>query len=75
MTWQTLDTRPAPLPHLDSLPPVSRMLVVLGLELARWHSRSRSRRALARLDDHMLRDIGLSEQSRAHEADKPFWRD
>ena len=42
--------------------------------LATWLERARQRRALQRLDDRMLKDIGLSRADVAHEADKPFWR-
>jgi uncharacterized protein YjiS (DUF1127 family) len=37
--------------------------------------RARQRRALACLDDRLLRDIGLSRAAAAREAAKPFWRD
>ena len=39
-----------------------------------WRERSRQRRTLMRLDDHMLNDIGLSRSDVEHEASKPFWR-
>jgi uncharacterized protein YjiS (DUF1127 family) len=39
-----------------------------------WRDRSRQRQALLRLDDHMLRDIGLSGADVEREASKPFWR-
>ncbi len=39
-----------------------------------WHERTRQRRALARLDDHLLRDIGLSRAAVVRESRKPFWR-
>jgi uncharacterized protein YjiS (DUF1127 family) len=35
----------------------------------------RGRRALARLDDHLLRDIGLNDGRATREAAKPFWQD
>jgi uncharacterized protein YjiS (DUF1127 family) len=35
---------------------------------------SRSRRYLAGLDGHMLKDIGLSYAEAEHELNKPFWR-
>jgi uncharacterized protein YjiS (DUF1127 family) len=57
------------------LPPLSRLLVAVALDLARWDDRRRSRRALARLDAHLLRDIGLTAEALAEEIDKPFWRD
>lgn len=36
--------------------------------------RQQQRRALARLDDHLLADIGRSRADIAAECDKPFWR-
>jgi uncharacterized protein YjiS (DUF1127 family) len=38
------------------------------------HEQSRQRRALARLSDELLGDIGLSRYDVARELDKPFWR-
>ncbi len=38
-----------------------------------WLSVARQRRALAELDDHMLRDIGLTRREVARETDRPFW--
>ncbi|MCU0731645.1 MAG: DUF1127 domain-containing protein [Hyphomonas sp.] len=32
-----------------------------------------SRRDLARLDDHLMRDIGLTRAEAASEAHRPFW--
>jgi uncharacterized protein YjiS (DUF1127 family) len=53
----------------------------LGYGLARavavgpvWLDRSRQRRQLAQLSDHMLRDIGLTRVDAWAEAEKPFWR-
>jgi uncharacterized protein YjiS (DUF1127 family) len=39
-----------------------------------WRDRSRQRRTLMRLDDHLLHDIGLSRSDVEREASKPFWR-
>jgi uncharacterized protein YjiS (DUF1127 family) len=39
-----------------------------------WQARGRQRRALARFDDHMLRDIGCSREDVARECAKPVWR-
>lgn len=38
-----------------------------------WLDLSRERRALAALDDRMLKDIGLNRASAAQEARRPFW--
>jgi uncharacterized protein YjiS (DUF1127 family) len=42
--------------------------------IARWIERSRQRQALAALDDHQLRDIGITRSAALGEAEKPFWR-
>jgi uncharacterized protein YjiS (DUF1127 family) len=42
--------------------------------VAIYMRRSRTRRALAELPDHHLRDIGLSRVDVARETGKPFWR-
>jgi uncharacterized protein YjiS (DUF1127 family) len=36
--------------------------------------RSRQRQALAELDDHHLKDIGVTRQQAIAEAAKPFWK-
>ena len=45
-----------------------------GARLSLWLSRSRSRRALASLDDRQLADIGLGCGDALRESEKPFWR-
>jgi len=39
-----------------------------------WLERDCQRRALLKLDERMLRDIGLSRADVEREAEKPFWR-
>ena len=43
--------------------------------LREWNRRSRERAQFARLDDRMLRDIGVAHAEREILANKPFWRD
>jgi uncharacterized protein YjiS (DUF1127 family) len=40
-----------------------------------WHQRHRGRATLARLDHHLLHDIGLGPEEARAEVSKPFWRD
>jgi len=42
--------------------------------IALWRSRHRQRRQLARLDQSMLDDIGVTNWEAAREAAKPFWQ-
>ena len=39
-----------------------------------WQERARGRRELQRLDNHMLKDIGLNRIDALREAEKPFWK-
>jgi uncharacterized protein YjiS (DUF1127 family) len=40
-----------------------------------WYERSRQRRRLAQLDEHLLRDIGIDRLAAMEEVSKPFWQD
>jgi uncharacterized protein YjiS (DUF1127 family) len=44
------------------------------LSLTQALARRRDRRLLARLDAHLLRDIGLSPEAARTECAKPFWQ-
>lgn len=73
-------TGPAPQLHERTLLP--RIEIPAGRTA--WHAavawwqatreRRRQRVALAALDDHALRDIGLTRHQAEREAAKPFWR-
>ncbi|MGH6899263.1 MAG: DUF1127 domain-containing protein [Geminicoccaceae bacterium] len=39
-----------------------------------WQERSRGRQQLMMLDEHVLRDIGITRLQAEAEAHKPFWR-
>jgi uncharacterized protein YjiS (DUF1127 family) len=41
--------------------------------LAQVQGLFRQRRSLATLDDHLLRDIGLTPEQARHEATRPIW--
>ncbi|WP_448190512.1 DUF1127 domain-containing protein [Azospirillum sp. sgz301742] len=40
-----------------------------------WYGRWRQRQALMRLDDHLLKDIGVSRADADLEGTKPFWKE
>ena len=55
----------------------SRASSLLGLIVAtlrEWRRRSAERRELARLDERMIRDVGLDPGSVYYEASQSFWR-
>jgi len=49
-------------------------LLAASTTLQMWYERHRQRRHLARLDDRLLRDIGIDRASAELEITKPFWR-
>ncbi|WP_241427551.1 DUF1127 domain-containing protein [Fertoeibacter niger] len=56
------------------LPPFARVAFNVALVILAWEERRQSRRHLARLDKHMLRDIGMTLREAEDEVAKPFWR-
>jgi uncharacterized protein YjiS (DUF1127 family) len=54
---------------------LSGVLSGVPAALREWRRRRNSRRELARLDERMLRDIGLTRVEAHHEINKPFWRE
>ena len=52
-----------------------QLLIGLLTRLPVWEERARQRRQLLRLDDHLLKDMGMSRADAYREAHKPFWRD
>ncbi len=57
-----------------ALPETVHPLVAAWRLAVGWIERARQRHALAALDDHMLRDIGITRVEAARECEKPFWR-
>ena len=59
-------------------PRVTSLIAGLVSTIRRWVARSQQRRALReiaeRTDDHLLKDIGVSQEEAFREADKPFWQ-
>ena len=68
MSVQTVTTMPRPLPRANSV--VGRFVGALLV----WQARSRERQILAAMDDHALKDIGLTRADVSREIEKPFWR-
>jgi uncharacterized protein YjiS (DUF1127 family) len=64
----------APLRQASSHP-LSGFLSAARAALREWHRRKNIRLDLARLDERMLRDIGLTRLDAEYEINKPFWRE
>ncbi|NJS39781.1 MAG: DUF1127 domain-containing protein [Rhodobacteraceae bacterium] len=63
-----LQTKTLPLRRIEN--PAARLFAAISTALAR----RRDRALLARLDSHLLRDIGIDPEDAKAEAAKPFWR-
>lgn len=48
-------------------------LIILANRVLLWQELARERRHLHSLDDHMLKDMGLSRSDVEREAARPFW--
>lgn len=69
------ETQPRGALDARSMPPVSAILLRIARVVMRWEQRRLNRRALLRLDDHMLRDVGLDRSMVDAEISRPLWRD
>ena len=58
----------------QSMPVLAHWAMTAAVYLIAWDHRHRSRKVLGQLQDHMLRDIGLTSASAVTEAEKPFWK-
>ena len=63
-TWQNFPARSG----------LRRALAKVAVRAGACADRVRQRRALAALDDRLLRDIGVTARDAAQETGKPFWR-
>ncbi len=74
-------------PHIISVPRIApsyrkeRVFALSGMfqrtmtALRLWRERSAQRRALGKLDDRLLKDIGLTREQARRETLKLFWQD
>jgi uncharacterized protein YjiS (DUF1127 family) len=65
----------APAPSGHGLYRAASLQLREGLDTLRvWRERARGRQQLRTLEDHLLRDVGLTRLQAEAEANKPFWR-
>jgi uncharacterized protein YjiS (DUF1127 family) len=53
---------------------VATAVTALVDQVREWRERARSRQALLKLDEHMLRDLGIDRASARYMGSLPFWR-
>ena len=58
----------------SALAAIQTHIASFSIFLATCLERVRQRDQLAELDDHLLRDIGITRVEALREADKPWWR-
>lgn len=63
----------APVKPLRALGKVRCVVVKCLQTITIWQERAEQRHALAELNDHMLKDIGVSHSDAYKEVRKPFW--
>ncbi|SEN97581.1 protein of unknown function [Pseudorhodobacter antarcticus] len=68
MTYQTLTAQ-------NSLPPLAAVVFAIAMVVLKWEQRQATRRALTRLDAHLLADVGLAGCVAHAEGRKAFWVD
>lgn len=56
------------------LPVLALVALRFAGAVTKWDQRHRTRHALAELDDHLLRDIGLTYAQARKESAKRFWQ-
>ena len=69
------DRVPQETPSQASPHRLRRFLSGVRAALRQWRRRKNGRLELARLDERMLRDIGLTRSDAEYEINKPFWRE
>jgi uncharacterized protein YjiS (DUF1127 family) len=74
LEMSTIQVRTAHLPRRDQAWSWASGVQRLVTLLLTWQQRAHDRRQLQSLNDHMLRDIGLTRADVFTEASKPFWR-
>lgn len=68
-----MDATAQGLPAREAAPPRPGLVSRIADLLWQWRHRAESRRWLAEMEPHHLRDIGLTTGERAAEVRKPFW--
>ncbi|MCE8508994.1 DUF1127 domain-containing protein [Ruegeria pomeroyi] len=56
------------------LPLIAALAVRFAATVTKWEQRRRTRLNLGKLDDHLLRDVGLTRQAARDEAARRFWQ-
>ncbi|MEM6341510.1 MAG: DUF1127 domain-containing protein [Pseudomonadota bacterium] len=73
-TQPTLAANLAYLSAETRVPAASVLAIRVAVTLSKWTTRRRTRLALSQLNDHQLRDVGLTRDEASCEARRVFWR-
>ncbi|WP_170381178.1 DUF1127 domain-containing protein [Ruegeria atlantica] len=56
------------------LPLIAALAVQFAAKVTKWERQRRSRINLSKLDDRLLKDVGLTRYQARQEFTRPFWR-
>lgn len=73
MTRSMQNNSPSLLMAGPRLPLVAALAIRFARTVIAWDTRYRTRNALKHLDDHMLKDIGVTPAEARKEVARPFW--
>jgi uncharacterized protein YjiS (DUF1127 family) len=73
-TGRVARVMPQPIRRRNAGRSLRQALNLAAATVRQWARRRRERAELARLDDRMLRDIGVTPGDAWREINKPFWR-
>jgi uncharacterized protein YjiS (DUF1127 family) len=59
---------------MPRLPVLAQFAVVFAGVVTKWRTNARTRIHLSKLNDHLLRDVGLTRAAAHREAQLPFWK-
>lgn len=70
----TPDSHLAYLTAQNRMPAASVIAVKIAVIVSKWATHRRTRLTLSQLDDHLLRDVGLTRAEAELESRRVFWR-
>ena len=67
-------SRMSVLSQAERIPALANWAVIFAVVVTTWDTRHRTRKQLAKLPLHLLKDIGVDPVTARREAAKPFWQ-
>jgi uncharacterized protein YjiS (DUF1127 family) len=58
----------------EPIPPVAQVAFAISMTIMTWELRHRTRKALRKLEEHELNDVGIERVAACTEANRWFWQ-